>query len=166
VEAARTARDIATSTASELTLSLCVEMAEHLSPAAKEHLLHRFAAVLDDWVVDGLEQASAEGLGVPLDQVQYHTTAVVHLPAKHSSIGSAAVTAAIAWSVPAADGLAAFDHLSAWLCDLLGSDDEPERWRRDILVGEFADLRPLRFSLRRQHGGEGLPPLLGAINLP
>jgi Fe-S-cluster formation regulator IscX/YfhJ len=166
METARPTRSVTTSTASELVLSIDVETTKHLNRETQVRLFDRFADLLQDWVVEGLEQTSQEVLGVALADVDYQTSTAVHLPLGRSRVGSLTVSLAMTWPAADVNGRVAFADLSAWLCDLLGSDDEPERWPRDLLVGDLALLRPLEFSLRRLHAGEPLPPLAGPIHLP
>jgi hypothetical protein len=166
VETTHVARSAATPTVAALALSIAVQTSRRLGRATQERLIERFALVVEDWLIDGLEGATREVLGVGLDEVDYTTTTAVAVSPTRPSLGSLTVRAAVSWASPADAGFDAFDYLTAWLCDLLGSDDEPERWPRDILVRDLAELRPLRFTITRAYGGKALPVLGGRIHLP
>jgi hypothetical protein len=147
-----------------LALAVAVQILEQLSDAERNARLEELASLFELWAQEGLHLVAGEH-GFDLIETDFKTETVIDSSTDRSDVAAVAVGVIGGWPCDTATGRLAFDRFSGWLAEAVGGDDEPERWRRDILIGDLAALRPLHFGIKRDFGGQALAELGGPIDV-
>lgn len=148
----------------KLMLGVVVQVQGRLSGTERRATLEQFASLLELWAQGGLHVAAGEH-GVDLIETDFKTETVIDSSTDRSDVAAVVVGVIGGWPCDTATGRLAFDRFSGWLAEAVGGDDEPERWCRDILIGDLAALRPLHFGIKRDFGGQALAELGGPIDV-
>lgn len=151
-------------TASEIRVAVVVQVGALPTRAAQREALNAFAEVIAVWVEEGLRRASAEIVDRELVDSDFAIETAVSLPTAGVP-GAIAVGVEVWWPGSVADARAALAFTADWLAEILASEDEPAHWRRDVLRGKTAKVRPLAYEIKSQFTGEAETERSGPIRV-